>query len=180
MLSASPSLFFSHKVDKIKFEKQMRILSQLTVTELGLPVSESSTRISKFHDSNDSEHQFYKTRIKNWLPIGFKLGTSWLRAYSHNHYTMVFLQYDGRSYSSCFMRVIVVFKFCIFLLKFSNTLPFFWKIACMPLLYRVIAHKSWMGNAPLRSRNLTKRINTMHLYRTVEWRRECITYWPFK
>ena len=27
MLSASPSLFFSHKVDNIRFEKQIRILS---------------------------------------------------------------------------------------------------------------------------------------------------------
>ena len=50
MLSASPSLFFLHKVHNVRFEKQIRILSQLTVAELGLPVSESSTRISKFYD----------------------------------------------------------------------------------------------------------------------------------
>ena len=51
MLSASPSLFFFlHKVHNVKFEKQIRILSQLTVIELGLPVSESSTRISKSYD----------------------------------------------------------------------------------------------------------------------------------
>ena len=75
MLSASPSLFFSQKVHNIKFEKQIRILSQLTVTELGPPVSESSTRISKFHDPTDSEHKFYKTKTENWQPISFKLGT---------------------------------------------------------------------------------------------------------
>ena len=97
MLSAFPSLFFSHKVHNIRFEKQTRILSQLTVIELGPPVSESSTRISKFHDSTDSEHKFYKTRIKNWLSIGFVMGTHWLRTYSHNHCTMVYLQYDGES-----------------------------------------------------------------------------------
>ena len=51
MLSASPSLFFFlHKVHNVRFEKQIRILSQLTVIELGLPVSESSTRISKSYD----------------------------------------------------------------------------------------------------------------------------------
>ena len=75
MLSASPSLFFSQKVHNIKFEKQIRILSQLTVTELGPPVSESSTRISKFHDPTDSEHKFYKTKTENWQSISFKLGT---------------------------------------------------------------------------------------------------------
>ena len=75
ILSASPSLFLSHKAHKIKYEKQIRILSQLTVTELGPPVSESSTRISKFHDPTDSEHKFYKTKTKNWQSISFKLGT---------------------------------------------------------------------------------------------------------
>ena len=54
-----------------------------------------------------------------------------------------------RAYSNCFMRAIVtheaalfqnIFKFCLFLPKFSNILPFFalslplfWKIARMPL-----------------------------------------------
>ena len=74
MLSASPSLFFSHKVHNIRFEKQIRILSQLSVIELGPPVPESSTGISKFHDPTDSEHKFYKTRIGNWLSIVFELG----------------------------------------------------------------------------------------------------------
>ena len=57
MLSASPSLFFfSHKVHNIRFKKQTCILSQLAITELGPLVSEPSTRISKFHDPNDTEH----------------------------------------------------------------------------------------------------------------------------
>ena len=75
ILSASPSLFFSPKVHNIRFEKETRILSQLTVIGLGLQVWESSIRISKFHDPTDSEHNFYKTRIENWLSIGFQLGT---------------------------------------------------------------------------------------------------------
>ena len=76
MLSASPLLFFfRHKVHNIRFEKQIRILSQLTVIELGPPVSEPSIRISKFHDPTDPENKFYKTRIENWLTIGFELGT---------------------------------------------------------------------------------------------------------
>ena len=33
-------------------------------TELGTPVSESSTKISKFYDPTDSEHKLHKTRIK--------------------------------------------------------------------------------------------------------------------
>ena len=37
--------------------------------ELGPPVLESSTKISKFHDPIDSEHKFHKTRIENWPPI---------------------------------------------------------------------------------------------------------------
>ena len=47
MLSASPSLLFSHKVHNIRFEKQINMYSIQTVIELGLPVSEFSTRISK-------------------------------------------------------------------------------------------------------------------------------------
>ena len=56
MLSTSPSVFLPHKVDNIRFEKQIRILSQLTIIELGPPVSDSSTRISKFHDPTHSEN----------------------------------------------------------------------------------------------------------------------------
>ena len=40
--------------------------SMLMIIELGLPVLESST---------DSEHKFHKTGIKNWLPIGYNLGS---------------------------------------------------------------------------------------------------------
>ena len=62
--------------------------SILTVIELGLPVSESSTRISKFDVATDSEYKFNKTKIENWLPIGFTLGSSWLGTGSRNYYTM--------------------------------------------------------------------------------------------
>ena len=37
----------------------------LTVIELGLPVSESSTKISKFYAPIDSKHKFYKVGIEN-------------------------------------------------------------------------------------------------------------------
>ena len=60
--------------------------SILTVTELGPPVSESSTRISKFYTPFDSEHWFNKTGIENLLPIGFNLGSSWLWTRGHNHF----------------------------------------------------------------------------------------------
>ena len=40
------------------------------INELGLPVLESSTRIS-----TDSEQKFDKTEIENWLPIGENLGS---------------------------------------------------------------------------------------------------------
>ena len=67
------------------------------VIELVSPVSESSTRFSKFYDPTDSEHKFHKTRIEYCLSIGFELGSPWLGTYSHNHYTMLSLQYDGGS-----------------------------------------------------------------------------------
>ena len=46
------------------------------VTELGLPVTESSTRISKFYIPTDSENKFNKMEIDNWLPTGFNLASS--------------------------------------------------------------------------------------------------------
>ena len=75
IILASPSLFFSHKVLNFRFEKQICILPQLSVIELGPPLSESSTSISKFHDPTNSERKFYKTRIENWLSIGSELGS---------------------------------------------------------------------------------------------------------
>ena len=97
MLSASPSSVFSHKVHKIRFEKQVRILSYLKLIELGPPVSQSSTWISKFYGLTDSEHKCYKRKTENWLFIGFELKSPRLVTYSHNHYTMFNLQYDGES-----------------------------------------------------------------------------------
>ena len=52
------------------------------VNELGPPVSELSTRISKFYALADSEHKFDKTEIKNWLTIGFNLGSSLVGTHS--------------------------------------------------------------------------------------------------
>ena len=43
--------------------------SILTVTELGLPVSESSIRILKFDFPIDSKHKFNKTEIENQARI---------------------------------------------------------------------------------------------------------------
>ena len=51
--------------------------SILTVTELGPPVLKSSTRIWKFYTPTNSELKFYKSRIENWLPIGFNLRSFW-------------------------------------------------------------------------------------------------------
>ena len=62
--------------------------SILTVIELGPPVSEYSTRISKFYAPTNSKHKFNKTDIENWLPIGFSLGPSWLWTRWHNDCTM--------------------------------------------------------------------------------------------
>ena len=76
LLSASPSSVFSHKVNDIRFKKQIRILSERTNdNRTWTPVSESSTRISKFYEPVDSEHKFYKTRIENWLPVGHEMGS---------------------------------------------------------------------------------------------------------
>ena len=67
------------------------------VIELGLPVSQSLTWISKFYDSVDSERKFNKTNIENWLSIDFKLESHLLETYSHYHYTMFNVHYDGES-----------------------------------------------------------------------------------
>ena len=72
------------------------------VIQHGPQVSESSTRISKFYATTDSEHKFNKMGIKNRLPIGFNLGSSWL-GLSFNFFTLLFLQkspsrmFDGSS-----------------------------------------------------------------------------------
>ena len=62
--------------------------SILTVNELGPLVLEFSARISKFHAPTDSEHKFNKMEIKKWVPMGYKLRSSWLGTCSHNRYTM--------------------------------------------------------------------------------------------
>ena len=65
ILSASPSSFFKQSPHigigaKIVNKDPIR-----TAIELGRPVLESSTKISKFHAPTDSEHKFHKARIKN-------------------------------------------------------------------------------------------------------------------
>ena len=83
ILSPSPSSFF-----KQSLHIGMKIVNKhslWTAIELGPPVSESSSKISKFHAPTDSKHKFHKAGIKNWLPIEFKLRFPWLRIRRHNH-----------------------------------------------------------------------------------------------
>ena len=67
------------------------------VIKLEPPAFDSLTRILKFYDTSDSEHKFYKIRIKNWLSIDFELQSTWLWTYHQNHYTMFNLHYDRES-----------------------------------------------------------------------------------
>ena len=97
ILYASPLSAFWHKVHNIRFEKQLRALSWLTAIELRPPVSVSSTKISKFYDPTDSEHQFHEMWIKNLQSIGVELWSSWLGNYSQNHFNIFNLQYDGEA-----------------------------------------------------------------------------------
>ena len=83
-----PLTGFPHKVHNIRIDWNANKYSNLTVIELGPPVSESSTRISKFYAPSNCKHKFNETEIENWLPIQFNLGSSWLETRSHNHYTM--------------------------------------------------------------------------------------------
>ena len=66
------------------------------MSEPGSLVLESSTRVSGYFAPTDSEHKFNKTENENWLPLGYNLGSSWLRTRSHNHYTM-FTHWRGES-----------------------------------------------------------------------------------
>ena len=64
---AQSSLYQNWKINKY---------SILTVTELGLWLSESSTRITKFYTLIDSEHKTHKTDIKNGIWTVARPGTS--------------------------------------------------------------------------------------------------------
>ena len=66
MLSSSPSSVFHTKftISELKSNKY----SILTVSELGPPVSESSTRISKLYIPTDLEHKFNKWGSKTAYP----------------------------------------------------------------------------------------------------------------
>ena len=74
MRPASPSSFFKQSLHKVIGTKIGNKDSIQTVIEIGPPVSQSSTKISKFHAPTDSEQKFHKARIENWPPIEFKLG----------------------------------------------------------------------------------------------------------
>ena len=65
MVSVSPYRFSTQKWQYQNWKANE--YSVLTVIELGPPVPESSTRISKFYAPTDSEfeHKFYKTGIEN-------------------------------------------------------------------------------------------------------------------
>ena len=65
--------------------------SILTIIELGPPVSEFSTRTSKFYGSIDSEDKFHKTGIEDWLTMGSELGPFLCGIHSHCHYTIIHL-----------------------------------------------------------------------------------------
>ena len=86
--------------------------SLLTVNELGRPVLESSTRISKCYAPTDSERKFNKTEIENWLPIGYNLGSSWLETRSYNHYSSLGLQlYENKTPPHVFScKICEIFK----------------------------------------------------------------------
>ena len=81
MLSASPSLVFQTKFTIPKLKSKW--VFQPNGTELRPPVSECSTRISKFCAPPDSEHKFDKMEIENQLTMGFNLGSRWLGTCSH-------------------------------------------------------------------------------------------------
>ena len=88
ILSASPSLFFFTKSSEYQIWEVNTYYILTNGNRTWTAMSEPSTRISMFHDPTDSEQKFHKTRIENWLSIGFEPGTPWLRIYSHNHYIM--------------------------------------------------------------------------------------------
>ena len=58
---------------------------QSAKTILNLTKQATLTKILKFYVPTNSEHKLHKARIKNWLPIEFKLGFSLLRICRHNH-----------------------------------------------------------------------------------------------
>ena len=85
-----------HSYEPLRY-LQMMVFEIVTVNELGPLVFESSSRISKVYATTDSEHKFNKTEIKNWLPIGYNLRSSWLGTPSHNCYTMFISQWEQPS-----------------------------------------------------------------------------------
>ena len=70
MLSSSPSSFFHTKFTTSVLKSKQ--LFHPTKTELGPPVSESSTGL-KILCPTDSEHRFHNKGIENCFPIGFNL-----------------------------------------------------------------------------------------------------------
>ena len=75
ILSASPSPFFKQSSHIGIGTKIVNKDSIRTAIELGPPVSEFSTKISKFHAPTDSEHKFHTARIENWSPMNSSWGS---------------------------------------------------------------------------------------------------------
>ena len=73
MRCASPSSFFKQSSHIGIGTKMVKKDSIQTVIKLGPAVSESSTKISKFHAPTTPENKFHKVRVENWPPIEFKL-----------------------------------------------------------------------------------------------------------
>ena len=66
MLFSSLLTVFHTRFTISELKRKINRYSILTVTELGLPVSGSSTRISKSYVPTDSELKFHKMEIENW------------------------------------------------------------------------------------------------------------------
>ena len=95
-LSASPSLIFFTQSLQYQIWKSNKYSILAKGNRTWTANVEYSTRISKFYDPTDSEYKFHKTRIKNWLSIGFEVG-NWLRIYCCNQHIMFNIQFDGKS-----------------------------------------------------------------------------------
>ena len=92
-----PSIFKNNSKNGLKLSKQRR--EKWLAQRLGFSTQSSQYQIwkantysvithgtnrtwtTKFYDPTDSEHKFHKTRIENWLSIGFELESPWLETY---------------------------------------------------------------------------------------------------
>ena len=107
------------------------------VLKFGPSVSQWSIWISKIYNPTDSEHKFHETKIENWLSIGFELESSWLETYSHNHYTMFNLPYDGETYNYLQSpgTILEILKYTQRTLSRIIWIISFWIVLCTYLLF---------------------------------------------